>query len=67
MAKENLHPELHTVAIECACGQVHHTRSTRPAYKVDICSNCHPFYTGKAKLMDVEGRIDRFYRKYKRT
>jgi large subunit ribosomal protein L31 len=67
MAKPNIHPQLHQVAIECACGQVYQTQSTRPSYKVDICSNCHPFYTGKAKLLDVEGRIDRFYRKYKRT
>ena len=67
MAKPDIHPELHQVDIQCACGHVYHTRSTRPSYKVDICSNCHPFYTGKAKLLDTEGRIDRFNRKYKRA
>lgn len=66
MAKAEIHPQLLDAKIECACGNVIHTRSTRGSYKVDICSNCHPFYTGKAKLLDTEGRVERFNRKYKR-
>jgi large subunit ribosomal protein L31 len=62
--KEALHPELSYARIECACGSVIETRSTRGSYKIDICSNCHPFYTGKQKLVDTEGRVQRFNRKY---
>ena len=66
MPKPEIHPQLLDAKIECACGNVVHTRSTRGSYKVDICSNCHPFYTGKHKLLDTEGRVERFNRKYKR-
>ncbi len=62
--KPDIHPELLPARIECACGQVIETRSTRGDFKVDICSACHPFFTGKQKLLDTEGRIDRFRRKY---
>ncbi|MBN1944183.1 MAG: 50S ribosomal protein L31 [Bradymonadales bacterium] len=65
--KEGIHPPYNEVTIECACGAVFHTRSTRESYKIEICANCHPFYTGKEKLVDSAGRIERFNRKYGRT
>jgi large subunit ribosomal protein L31 len=64
--KEGIHPELLAARIECACGNVVETRSTRGDFKVDICSACHPFFTGKQKLIDTEGRVQRFKRKYGR-
>jgi large subunit ribosomal protein L31 len=66
MPRENLHPELKDADIACACGNVIKTRSVLGSFKIDICSNCHPFYTGKQKLVDTEGRVQRFNRKYKR-
>ena len=62
--KKEIHPEYKTSTVTCACGNVVVTRSTAGDYSVDICSNCHPFYTGKQKLMDAAGRIERFRRKY---
>ena len=67
MPKENLHPQLLDATIECACGNTITTRSTRGSFKIDICSACHPFFTGKQKLIDTEGRVQRFNRKYKRA
>ena len=67
MPKENLHPELKEASIECACDNIILTRSVRGSFKIDICSNCHPFFTGKQKLIDTEGRVQRFNRKYKRA
>lgn len=64
--KADIHPELKAAKIECACGNVIETRSTRGGFKIDICSACHPFYTGKQKLVDTEGRVQRFNRKYGR-
>jgi large subunit ribosomal protein L31 len=64
--KANIHPELLAARIECACGNVIETRSTRGDFKIDICSACHPFFTGKQKLVDTEGRVQRFKRKYGR-
>jgi large subunit ribosomal protein L31 len=63
--KKDIHPELHDITITCACGATFQTKSTRTDYSVDICSRCHPFFTGKAKLMDTAGRIEKFTRKYK--
>jgi large subunit ribosomal protein L31 len=64
--KEGIHPKYEKVRFECACGNVIESRSTRPGtVKVDICSACHPFFTGKEKLVDTAGRVERFYRKYK--
>jgi large subunit ribosomal protein L31 len=60
------HPHYRPSKITCACGMVHDTFSTRGDFTVDICSNCHPFFTGKQKLMDTAGRIDRFNKKYNR-
>ena len=64
--KEKIHPKYKEADIECACGAVVKTRSTRGSFKVDICSACHPFYTGKQKLLDSAGRVERFRRKYGR-
>jgi large subunit ribosomal protein L31 len=61
--KADIHPKYTEVNIVCACGAKYDTRSTK-AYNIDICSACHPFFTGKAKLIDSEGRIDRFRKKY---
>jgi len=62
--KPKIHPNYDPVQIKCACGEVIETRSTRKSISVEVCSKCHPFYTGKQKIMDTEGRVDRFNRKY---
>ena len=58
------HPHYRPSKINCACGTIHETFSTRGDFGVDICSACHPFFTGKQKLLDTAGRIDRFNKKY---
>ena len=65
--KEDIHPDLKPARIQCACGNVIETRSVRGDFKIDICAACHPFFTGKQKLVDAEGRVQRFNRKYKRA
>jgi large subunit ribosomal protein L31 len=62
--KQGIHPEYKEANIACACGSVFRTRSTTGSYTVDICSACHPFYTGRQKLVDTAGRIERFKRKF---
>ena len=63
--KESLHPKYYDNAVvTCVCGASWTTGSTMKELRVDICSNCHPFYTGKQKLIDTEGRVDRFRKKY---
>lgn len=62
--KEKIHPEYKEAKVVCACGETFTTRSTKPLIKVDICSKCHPFYTGKQKIVDTEGRVEKFMRKY---
>ncbi|MBI5299619.1 MAG: 50S ribosomal protein L31 [Deltaproteobacteria bacterium] len=63
--KEGIHPTLNEVVITCACGNQIKTLSTGPkAYAIEICSNCHPFFTGKHKLVDSAGRVERFQKKY---
>ena len=62
--KEGLHPVYPPSRISCACGNVIETRSTRGSFHVEVCANCHPFFTGKQKLMDTEGRVERFRKKY---
>lgn len=62
--KEGIHPEYTEATITCACGASFVTRSTAGSYAVDICSQCHPFYTGKQRLVDTAGRIEKFRRKY---
>ena len=64
--KEGIHPKYQDSTIICACGEVIHTRSTKPNIRVEICSKCHPFYTGKQKLMDLAGRVDKYVKKYKK-
>jgi len=64
--KAGIHPDYIDTTITCACGEVIKTRSTKPEIRVEVCSKCHPFYTGKQKLMDTAGRVERFQRKYKR-
>jgi large subunit ribosomal protein L31 len=62
--KEKIHPKYENTTITCVCGNVIETRSTAKDIRVEICSNCHPFYTGKQKLVDTAGRIERFKKKY---
>jgi len=62
--KEGIHPDYPAAQVECACGNKLVTRSTRGDFQVDVCSQCHPFYTGTQKLMDNAGRVDRFKRRY---
>jgi large subunit ribosomal protein L31 len=64
--KPGIHPEYGPSLITCACGEVVRTRSTVPLLKVEICSKCHPLFTGRQKLIDTEGRVERFQRKYRR-
>jgi len=62
--KPNIHPHYEETTITCACGEVIHTRSTKKSIRVEICSKCHPFFTGSKKLVDSAGRIDRFTKRY---
>lgn len=63
--KEGLHPEYHhDTVVKCACGNTFTTGSTKAELKVDVCSNCHPFYTGKQKILDAGGRVEKFMKKY---
>jgi len=64
LMKAKIHPKYELTKISCACGNVIETRSTVKDIKVEICSACHPFFTGKQKLVDTAGRIDRFRKKY---
>lgn len=61
--KEKIHPQYKEAKVVCACGETFITRSTKPLIKVDICSKCHPFYTGKQKIVDTEGRVEKFMKK----
>ena len=65
--KQGIHPNYVDCKITCACGNVIETRSTRPEIRVEVCNKCHPFYTGKQKLVDTDGRVDRFNRRFGRT
>ena len=65
--KEGIHPKYEVTSVGCACGNTFETRSTRQNIKLDICSNCHPFYTGQAKLMDTAGRVERFTKRFAKT
>ncbi len=65
--KKDIHPELHKATVRCACGESFETLSTRKELKVEICSKCHPFFTGqRQKLIDTGGRVERFQRKFGR-
>ena len=65
--KAGIHPEYVLATVRCACGNEFQTRSTKPELHVEICSACHPFYTGKQKLMDTGGRVERFQRKLEKA
>ncbi len=66
--KQGIHPQYNDIKVQCACGNAFTTRSTRKEeLHVEICSNCHPFFTGKQKLVDTAGRVDRFNRRYKKS
>ena len=62
--KEGIHPKYQEVEARCACGNTFKTRSTKPELHLEICSACHPFFTGRQKLIDTEGRVDRFNKKF---
>ncbi len=62
--KKEIHPEYQETVFKCACGAEVRTISTKPEYKLEICSSCHPFFTGKQKLVDSAGRVERFMKKY---
>ncbi len=63
--KANIHPKYTEVTVSCACGETFKTRSTKGDIRLEICSKCHPFFTGKQKLVDTAGRVERFQRKYR--
>jgi large subunit ribosomal protein L31 len=62
--KEGIHPDYKEAKVACACGETFTTLSTIPSIHIDICSKCHPFFTGKQKIVDAEGRVDKFKKKY---
>src|SRR5436190_10740300 len=65
--KSSIHPKYHEVMVTCACGETFQTRSTNPELRLEICSKCHPFFTGKQKLIDSAGRVERFEKRYKQA
>jgi len=65
--KEGIHPKYVDATVVCACGETFTTRSTKPKIRVDICSRCHPYFTGKQKIIDAEGRVEKFKKKYTRS
>ena len=65
--KTGIHPNYAAATVTCACGYSFHTRSTRPSIHLEICSHCHPFFTGKQKLVDSAGRVERFTRRFEKT
>ena len=62
--KQGIHPVYVEATVKCACGETFKTRSTKPELRVDICSKCHPFFTGKQKFVDAGGRVDKFKKKF---
>ncbi len=63
--KPGIHPDYKTVQVVCQCGNTFETHSTKDSIRVEICSACHPFFTGKQKIVDTEGRVEKFLQKYK--
>ncbi len=61
--KSGIHPNYIESTIVCSCGAVHKTMSTKPSMRIDVCSNCHPFYTGEQRIVDTAGRVDKFMKK----
>ncbi|MGI8967994.1 MAG: 50S ribosomal protein L31 [Chloroflexota bacterium] len=64
MPKQGIHPEYVDSVVQCSCGNSFQTRSTKPSMKVDVCSNCHPFYTGTQRIVDSAGQVERFRRRF---
>lgn len=64
--KKDIHPQYYDTTITCACGNVIRTRATKKDIRVEICSKCHPFFTGKSKLVDTAGRVEKFEKKYRK-
>jgi large subunit ribosomal protein L31 len=62
--KQNIHPQYKNSIVTCSCGNTFTTRSTADTIKVEICSACHPFFTGEQKIVDTEGRVERYYKRY---
>jgi large subunit ribosomal protein L31 len=62
--KAGIHPKYHEVEVRCACGNTFKTRSTKPELHLEICNQCHPFFTGRQKLIDTEGRVERFTKRF---
>lgn len=62
--KPEIHPKYHEVEVRCACGNTFTTRSTKPDLHLEICNQCHPFFTGRQKLIDTEGRVERFTKRF---
>ncbi len=65
--RQDIHPDYETATVQCSCGNTFTTRSTKTELHVEICSNCHPFYTGKQKLVDTGGRVERFQRRLEKA
>jgi large subunit ribosomal protein L31 len=65
--KADIHPEYVLATVHCSCGNTFQTRSTQPTLNVEVCAQCHPFYTGKQKLMDAGGRVERFQRRLEKA
>ena len=65
--KDGIHPKYGESTVSCACGYTFKTRSTKPAIRLEICSNCHPFFTGKQKLIDTAGRVEKFQKRFAKT
>lgn len=65
--KKDIHPQLHLVTAVCACGNSFQTHSTKKELRLEICNACHPFFSGKQKLIDTAGRVERFNRRYNRA
>jgi len=65
--KANIHPKYVEAVVRCGCGETFKTRSTKPEIHLEICSKCHPFYTGKQRLVDTAGRVEKFQRKYSKN
>src|ERR1044071_7195245 len=65
--KQGIHPEYVESTVVCACGNTFQTRSTKPSIKLEICSNCHPFFTGRQKFVDTAGRVERFQKRFAKT
>lgn len=63
--KTGIHPDYVDATVTCSCGNTFQTRSTRPTIRVDVCSNCHPFYTGTQRIVDAQGQVERFRKRFK--